>query len=251
MKVFNRAKYVNCDKIGDHFLETRAGIIDTIHEMEVVLLTDMRTMEITRAESSIIRAPYRICREISGRAAALAAQVIDGKIGGAVRSLVGGPGGCYQLEDLCLEAVKAIKQCTYAFTEGDRIDLLRSFDAALHGTCHAHCHSLEEKIKECASPNLVVYGFYQIVFCIPAHCTATEIKVDASLCRPGHKLLRHLRRAACGGLPGLPGALCRPEAVSRQRLDVLPESSHPCSNHTAGLGADGPALDYKYNRYII
>lgn len=156
MKVFNRAKYVNCDRTGDQTLETRSGIIDTIHEIEIVLVTDMRTMEITRAESSIIRAPYTICREISGRAAALAGQVIDGKIGARVRSLVGGPGGCYQLEDLCLEAVKAIRQCGYAFIEGDRIELLRSFDAALRGTCYAHCRSLEEKIRECASPNLVV-----------------------------------------------------------------------------------------------
>ncbi|MCL6610190.1 MAG: DUF2889 domain-containing protein [Peptococcaceae bacterium] len=156
MKVFNRAKYVNCDKTGDWILETRAGIIDTIHEIEVMLVADMRKMEIVKAESSIIRAPYRFCRDIWGRAAALAGQAVEGKIGARVRSLVGGPGGCYQLEDLCLEAVKAIKQCTYAFTGGGRVDLLRSFDAALRGTCHAHCHSLEEKIKECAAPNLVV-----------------------------------------------------------------------------------------------
>ncbi len=33
MKVFNRAKYVNCDRTGEHILETRSGIIDTIHDI--------------------------------------------------------------------------------------------------------------------------------------------------------------------------------------------------------------------------
>ncbi|MFZ5631282.1 MAG: DUF2889 domain-containing protein [Bacillota bacterium] len=156
MKVYNRAKYVSCEKTGDYTLETRSAIIDTVHEMEAVIVTDMRKMEIIRAESIIIRAPYKICREISGRAASLTGLIIDDKIGKNVRSLVGGPGGCYQLEDMCLEAIKAIKQCGYAFVPGDREELLRTFDAALRGTCHAHCHTLEEKIKEAVTPNLVV-----------------------------------------------------------------------------------------------
>jgi len=156
LKVFNRTKYVNCDKTGDSTLETRSGIVDTLHEMEVVLVADMRKMTIIRAESGIMRAPYRICREISARAGALAGLTIDGEIGRNIRSLVGGPGGCYQLEDLCLEAVKAIRQCDYAFEKGGHEELIRRFDRALRGTCYAHSHSLEEKIKEAASPNLVV-----------------------------------------------------------------------------------------------
>lgn len=156
MKVYNRAKYTNCDKNGEYLLETRSGVIDTVHEMEVIIVTDMRTMEIIKAESSIMRAPYTFCREISGRAASLEGQVIDDKIGRQVRSLVGGPEGCYQLEDLCLEAVKAVKQAVIAFIPGDREELLRTFDETLRGTCHAHCHSLEEKIKEATTPNLVV-----------------------------------------------------------------------------------------------
>lgn len=97
-----------------------------------------------------------MCREISGRAERIAGQVIDGKIGGNIRSLVGGSGGCYQLEDLCLEAVKAIRQCGHAFTGGDQADLLRTFDAALRASCHAHCYSLEEKMKKVATPNLII-----------------------------------------------------------------------------------------------
>lgn len=156
MKVFNRAKYVSCDKTGDNTLETRSSIVDTVHEMEVVMVTDMVTMKIIRAESLILRAPYTFCKEISSRAESIAGQIIDGKIGGNIRSLVGGPGGCYQLEDLCLEAVKTIRQCGHAFTRGSQEDLLRAFDSVLRGTCHAHCHSLEEKMKEVATPNLIV-----------------------------------------------------------------------------------------------
>lgn len=44
MKVFNRAKYVSCDKTGDNTLETRSSIVDTVHEMEVVMVTDMETL---------------------------------------------------------------------------------------------------------------------------------------------------------------------------------------------------------------
>lgn len=156
MRVFNRAKYVNCDKLDEFTMKTRSGIIDTLHEMEVVIVTDMRNMEIIRAESTIIRAPYRFCREISNHASVLTGTAIDGKIGPNIRNMVGGSKGCYQLEDLCLEAVKAVKQCTYAFEPGNHTDLLRSFDALLRGTCHAHCYSLEEKIKEAATPNFVV-----------------------------------------------------------------------------------------------
>lgn len=156
MKVFNRAKYVNCDKLDDFTLETRSGIIDTLHEIEVVIVTDMRNMEIIRAESAIIRAPYKLCREISDKAEVLTGITMDGKIGSNIRNMVGGPKGCYQLEDLCLEAVKAVKQCVYAFEPGNHSELLRSFDAVLRGTCHAHCYSLEEKIREAATPNFVV-----------------------------------------------------------------------------------------------
>lgn len=156
MKVYNRAKYINCDRTGDFTLETRSGVIDTLHEMEVVIVTDMRSMEIIRAESAIVRAPYQFCREISNKAAVLTGITMDGKIGANIRNMVGGSTGCYQLEDLCLEAVKAVKQCTYAFEPGDRLALLETFDAALRGTCHAHCYSLEEKIREAATPNLVV-----------------------------------------------------------------------------------------------
>lgn len=155
MKVFNRAKYVSCDKTGDNLLETRSGIIDTLHEMEVTIVADMQEMKILRAESAILRAPYKFCIEVSGRASSLAGLDLNGKIGSSIRGLVGGPGGCYQLEDICLEAIKAIKQCGHAFTPGGREELLRTYDRDLRGTCHAHCYSLEEKIESAVTPNLL------------------------------------------------------------------------------------------------
>ncbi|MFZ5597752.1 MAG: DUF2889 domain-containing protein [Bacillota bacterium] len=156
MKVFSRSKQVGCEKTGDYTLKTVSAIVDTIHEMEVVIVTDMRNMEIVEARSSILRAPYSFCRDISGIAGRLAGLRIDDKIGSNVKSLVGGADGCYQLADLCLESIKAIKQCGYAFIPGGHEELLRNFDAVLRGTCYSHCRSLEEKIKESRSPNVIV-----------------------------------------------------------------------------------------------
>lgn len=38
MKVYSRAKFVSCEKTGENTLETRSAMIDTLHEMEVVIV---------------------------------------------------------------------------------------------------------------------------------------------------------------------------------------------------------------------
>lgn len=155
MKVYTRAKFVSSEKIGENTLETRSSLVDTIHEMEVVIVTDMKKSEIIEARSEITRAPYKICFEVCQLASGLAGLKIDQNIGKNIRKMTGGPDGCFHLEDLSLDAVKVIKQSFYAFTPDDRVQRLKKFDSSLRGTCYTHCRPLEEKIKEVLSPNMI------------------------------------------------------------------------------------------------
>ncbi len=155
MKVFSRSKFVSCYKTSENTLETRSSLVDSVHEMEVVIVTDMKKNEIISARSEIIRAPYKICREISQSAVRLAGLKLDQNIGKNTRSIMGGAGGCFQLEDLSLEAVKAIKQCNSDFMPGDLSEIIKAYDSLLRGTCYSHCRPVEEKAKEYISPNFV------------------------------------------------------------------------------------------------
>lgn len=148
MKIFSRSKSAATYKTGDHSLEARVCLVDTIHEMEINIEVDMDSQTITRAHSVIIRAPYTFCHEIADRAKYLVDFKINEKgVASRARHLLGGPRGCFQLEDLALEAIKAVNQSISAFMPGDKKTLLAQFDQKLHGTCHSHCYSLEEKIS--------------------------------------------------------------------------------------------------------
>lgn len=156
MKVFTRSKHVTCDKTADNLLEVRSGIIDTIHEIELVIILDIEKREILKASAVILRAPYLFCTGAAERAAHLAGLKINQKkISAAINELVGGSQGCSHLFDLALEAVKAMKQSLKAFIPGDRDERLAYFDSINHGTCHAHSHSLEEKKKVYMIPNII------------------------------------------------------------------------------------------------
>jgi len=154
LKVYSRAKFVSCEKTGEYTLETRSSIIDTIHEMEVLIVTDMKENVIIQACSQMVRAPYKICFEVCQLASGLAGLKIDQNIGKNVREIMGGPCGCFHLQDLSLEAVVAIKHSSFAFTADDRAQRLRKADPVQRGTCYTHSRPLEERIKEALSINM-------------------------------------------------------------------------------------------------
>lgn len=154
MKVYSRSKYVSCEKTDEYTLETKSSIIDTIHEMEVVIVTDMKENVIIQARSQMVRAPYKICFEVCQLASGLAGLKIDQNIGKNVREIMGGPCGCFHLQDLSLEAVVAIKHSSFAFTADDRAQRLRKADPVLRGTCYTHSRPLEERIGEALPLNM-------------------------------------------------------------------------------------------------
>lgn len=137
--------------------EARSGLLDTIHEIDLLIILDLEKREILKASAVLLRAPYIFCSETAKRAANLAGLKIDQrKISSAINELVGGPQGCYQLFDLTLEAVKAIRQSLKAFTPGDKEERMAYFDSISPGTCHAHSQSLEEKKKVYMIPNIII-----------------------------------------------------------------------------------------------
>lgn len=157
MKIFTRTKHITCDKTADNILETRSGLLDTVHELEVLITTDIGKREIIKASAIIIRAPYLICAEAARRAEGLAGLKIDQpKISSRIVELVGGAEGCSHLIDLTLDAVKAIKQSLYAFTPGEFEERMRTFDQMLRNTCYAHSQTLEEKMQTHVHPNIVI-----------------------------------------------------------------------------------------------
>jgi len=157
LKIFTRSKHMTCDKTADNLLEARSGLIDTIHEIELLIILDLEKREILKASAVLLRAPYSFCSETAKRAANLAGLKIDQKkISSAINELVGGPQGCSHLYDLSMEAVKAIRQSLKAFTPGNKEERIDYFDSLHHGTCHAHSHSLEEKKKVYMLPNIII-----------------------------------------------------------------------------------------------
>lgn len=157
MKVFTRSKHITCDKISDNLLETRSGMVDTVHEMDVLITTDIAKREIIGAKAYILRAPYLICAEAAGRVANLAGLEIDRKkITSAVGELVGGSLGCAHLFDLTMDAVKTIKQALYVFTPGELEERMRYFDDLLRDSCYAHSRPLEEKLNTHVNTNVII-----------------------------------------------------------------------------------------------
>ncbi|MFZ5644648.1 MAG: DUF2889 domain-containing protein [Bacillota bacterium] len=157
MKIFTRSKHVTCDKTGDNTLETRSCLVDTMHEIEVFITIDIEKREITSARAEFLRAPYIFCSGASENTKNLSGlKIDDDKIGNKIRAAVGGPGGCFHIVDLTLDAVKAIKQSLYSFITGSLEKRLRTFDNFLHDTCFAHSHTVEEKIKVHLSPNIII-----------------------------------------------------------------------------------------------
>jgi len=157
LKIFTRSKHITCDRTEDNLLETRSGLLDTVHEIEVLITTDIARREIIKASAVILRAPYLICSKAAGRAEGLAGLKIDqSKISSRIVDLVGGPEGCSHLFDLTLDAVKAIKQSLYVFTPGEYEERMRTFDGLLRNTCYAHSQSLEEKMQSHRHPNVII-----------------------------------------------------------------------------------------------
>lgn len=157
MKVFTRTKHITCDTTADNILETRSGLLDTVHEIELLITTDIAKREIIKASALIIRAPYLICAEAARRAEDLAGLKIDqNRISSRIVELVGGPEGCAHLIDLTLDAVKAIKQSLYAFTPGEYEERMRTFDQLLRNTCYAHSQSLGKKMQTHLHPNVII-----------------------------------------------------------------------------------------------
>lgn len=157
MKIFTRTKHITCDKTEENILETRSGLLDTVHELEVVIATDIAKREIIKASAVFVRGPYLFCAEAAGRAEGLAGLKIDQpKITSRIVELVGGPKGCAHLIDLTLDAIKTIKQSLYVFVPGEYEERMRTFDQLLRNTCYAHSQSLEEKIKVHVHPNVII-----------------------------------------------------------------------------------------------
>lgn len=157
MKIFTRTKHITCDRTADNILETRAGLLDTVHELELLITADIARREILKASAVILRAPYLICAEAAGRAEGLAGLKIDQpQISSRIVDLVGGPQGCSHLIDLALDAVKTIKQSLYVFTPGEYEERMRTFDGMLRNTCYAHSKSLEEKMQTHLHPNVII-----------------------------------------------------------------------------------------------
>ncbi|MHB8157702.1 MAG: DUF2889 domain-containing protein [Desulfocucumaceae bacterium] len=156
MRIFTRSKHVTCDHTEGGLLVTRSGLIDTVHEIEVIITTDIDKKEIIEATASIIRAPYTICAGAAERARGLAGlKIEEARISVKITDILGGPQGCFHLVDLTLEAIKAIKQSLFSFITGEREEKLRTFDGILHGTCFAHSHSVEVKIKTHIASNVI------------------------------------------------------------------------------------------------
>jgi hypothetical protein len=156
LKIFTRSKHITCDKTADNLLETRSALVDTVHEMEVLITTDIEKREIIAASAEILRAPYLICAEAALRVNNLAGLSIDRKkITSAINELVGGPLGCAHLIDITLDAVKVIKQSLYVFVPGEFEERMRTFDGLLRNSCYAHSQALEEKIKTHLSANVI------------------------------------------------------------------------------------------------
>lgn len=159
MKLFNRSKFISGKEIDKFIIKIEAGLIDTVHEMDLSITIDLRKMEIIDAKSSMLRVPYCHCHEVSDLAKNLIGlKVISGGQAKNVFKLMGGSHGCLILEELAQDAVRAVSTTSSAMIPpGQHEKIIHKFS---EGTCHTHCMPIKDKI-EAAYPQSYLKDVYE------------------------------------------------------------------------------------------
>lgn len=146
--MFSRSRNSTARMTGDNVLLITSSLLDSVHEMEIFISVDLTSYKIIETNFEMKRAPYTFCFDMVGKAAKLNGfSVLEGNIGKRVNQLLSGKEGCLQLADLSLEAIKLVNQSIIGMLPGGRLEMLKTFDHKLQGTCYGHSHPLEEKIK--------------------------------------------------------------------------------------------------------
>jgi hypothetical protein len=159
LKLFNRSKFISGEEIDRFIVKIEAGLIDTVHEMDLSITIDFRKMEIIDAQSSMLRVPYSHCHKVSDLAKNLIGlKVISSGQAKSVFKLMGGKHGCLMLEELAQDAVRAVSQTGATMIPPDQHQqIIHKFS---DGTCYTHCMSIEEK-TEAAYPNAYLKDIYE------------------------------------------------------------------------------------------
>jgi hypothetical protein len=159
LKLFNRSKFISGKEIDRFIVKIEAGLIDTIHEIDLSITIDLRKMEIIDAQSSMLRVPYSHCHEVSDLAKNLIGlKVISGGQAKNVFKLMGGRNGCLVMEELAQDAVRAVSTTSAAMIPpGQHEKIVHKFS---DGTCYTHCMSIEDK-TEAAYPQAYLKEIYE------------------------------------------------------------------------------------------
>lgn len=159
MKLFNRSKFISGKEIERFIVKIEAGLIDTVHEMDLSIIIDVRKMEIIDAHSSMLRVPYAHCHEVADLAKNLIGlKVISGGQAKNVFKLMGGRHGCLILEELAQDAVRAVSQTSATMIPPEQHEqIIHKFS---DGTCYTHCMPIKEK-TEAAYPQSYLKDIYE------------------------------------------------------------------------------------------
>jgi hypothetical protein len=159
LKLFNRSKFISGKEIDRFIVKIEAGLIDTVHEMDLSITIDFRKMEIIDAQSNMLRVPYSYCHAVSDLAKNLIGlKVISSGQAKHVFKLMGGKHGCLILEELAQDAVRTVSQTGAAMIPPAQHDnIIHKFS---DGTCYTHCMPIEDKTKA-AYPQAYLKNLYE------------------------------------------------------------------------------------------
>lgn len=148
MILFSRNRNSISRLVDSNTLQIVSSLLDTVHEMELAISIDLTNYNIKDVIFEIKRAPYTFCFDMVQKATVLVGfNVMQGGAAKRLTDIFHGKEGCLQLADLSIEAIKMVNQSVIGMLPGGRLEMLKTFDQRLQGTCYGHSQPLEEKIK--------------------------------------------------------------------------------------------------------